>query len=217
MNSFNHYYNWLFFEQLGGQQSIGIFPGAFKPPHMGHFYTALNACKDNDEVYIFVSKKPRALSTQNIATPKGAKDCDINRYSNFMKNDKYTSNLASIGPAGCERLTSASALRAAISLKDKNTIFKNVPDMVDKQAIYDVLMQSNNPEADNYGHISIQQTMTIWDSYRSALAKNSKLDESKIKIIVSDISPVKDTYDLVNNINQSDVAANTNVKLYVGE
>lgn len=217
MNSFNHYYNRLFFEQLGGQQSIGIFPGAFKPPHMGHFYTALNACKDNDEVYIFVSKKPRALSTQNIATPKGVKDCDINRYSNFMKNDKYTSNLASIGPAGCERLTSASALRAAISLKDKNTIFKNVPDMVDKQAIYDVLMQSNNPEADNYGHISIQQTMTIWDSYRSALAKNSKLDESKIKIIVSDISPVKDTYDLVNNINQSDVAANTNVKLYVGE
>jgi hypothetical protein len=53
--------------------------------------------------------------------------------------------------------------------------------------------------------------------YRSALASNSKLDESKIKIIVSDVSPVKDTYDLVNNINQSEVANNTNVKLYVGE
>jgi hypothetical protein len=59
--------------------------------------------------------------------------------------------------------------------------------------------------------------MTIWNYYKSALAKNSKLDESKIKIIVSDVSPVKDTYDLVNNINQSDVASNTNVKLYVGE
>ena len=126
MNNFNNFYNQLFYEQLDGQDNVGIFPGAFKPPHMGHYYTALNACRDNDIVYIFVSNKPRALSTQNVAKQPGAKDCDVSRYSNFMKSDKYTSNLLSISPAGCERLTSASALRAAISLKDKNTIFKNI-------------------------------------------------------------------------------------------
>ena len=90
MDNFDKLFTNLICEQDSNVQKVGIFPGAFKPPHMGHYYTALNACKDNDQVYIFVSKKSRALSTQNIAQPVGAKDCDAQRYSNFMSSDKYT-------------------------------------------------------------------------------------------------------------------------------
>jgi hypothetical protein len=216
MNNFNQLYNKLFYEQLGGVNNIGIFPGAFKPPHMGHYYTALNACRDNDQVYIFVSKKSRALSTQNIAQPAGAKDCDAQRYSNFMSSDKYTGNLMSIRPAECERLTSASAMRAAISVKDKRTIFENIPDNVDKQAVYDILMKSNDLDNPDYGHITIEQTIQIWNMFKQSLAQESGMSSEQIKVIVSDMTPVRDTYELVDTINKSTEADKTNIKLYVG-
>jgi len=38
---------------------IGIFPGAFKPPHLGHFQMISRAARDNDDVYIFISPKER--------------------------------------------------------------------------------------------------------------------------------------------------------------
>lgn len=34
---------------------IGVFPGAFKPPHKGHFTTALNAAKQNDALIVIMS------------------------------------------------------------------------------------------------------------------------------------------------------------------
>ena len=121
MEQFNQLFKNILLEQDMDVFKVGIFPGAFKPPHIGHFTTAYNACKDNDMVYIFVSDKPRPLSTQN----KGKAEIpDINRYSNIMNSDKYTSNLLGVQPAGVARMTSATAFRAAISLKDKNTIAK---------------------------------------------------------------------------------------------
>lgn len=216
MHNFNNLYKDIICEQDSNVHRVGIFPGAFKPPHAGHYYTALNACKDNDVVYIFISKKSRALTTQNIPQKAGAKDCDINRYSNFMKSDKYTDNLLSISPAECARMTSASAMRSAISIKDKNTIFKNLPDGVDKDQIYDVLMMSNDVSNSSYGHIDINQTASIWKIYQQALMKESGLSSDNIIINVSDISPVKDTYDLVDRLNKSETAGSTAVKLYVG-
>ena len=215
-DQFDSLYRHLLVEQDVNFTSVGIFPGAFKPPHVGHYMTALNACENNDKVYIFISKKPRALTTQNIAQPAGSKDCDADRYSNFMKNDKYTSNLYSIQPAACARMTSASALRTAISVKDKNTVFKNLPDGVDKDYIFDVLMMSNDTNNPDYGHITIDQTINIWNRYRQLLMRHTRKQEKDILIKVSDISPVKDTYDLVSDINNSSDAGKTAIKLYVG-
>lgn len=216
MGDFNQLFSNIICEQDNNVHKVGVFPGAFKPPHMGHYYTALNACKNNNLIYIFVSKKSRALSTQNKAGPAGSKDCDLNRYSNFMKSDKYTDNLLSIKPAECARMTSASAMRAAIAVKDKNTVLKNLPDKVDKDLIYDILMQSNDVSNPNYGHITIEQTMSIWKIFQQGLIEESGKSSEHILINTSQISPVKDTYDLVDTLNKDVSASMTAVNLYVG-
>lgn len=214
MERFNSLYKNILLEQDNNVFKVGIFPGAFKPPHIGHYTTAYNACKDNDMVYIFVSDKPRPLSTQN----KGGKEApDINRYANIMKSEKYTSNLLGVQPAGVARMTSATTFRTAISVKDKNTIVKNLPEGVDSDAIYSILMRSNDIANPGYGHVTIEQTMDIWKHYKPLLLKLTGLDEDRLQIAVSSPSPVKDTYDLVDRLNNSEHANNTSIKLYVGE
>jgi hypothetical protein len=217
MHNFEQLYSDIVCEQDGDVHKVGIFPGAFKPPHMGHYYTALNACKNNDLVYIFASKKERALSTQNkTGTSDSVKDCDSDRYDNFMKSDKFTDNLLSINPAECASMTSASALRAAIAVKDKNTVFKNLPENVDRDLIYDILMQSNDVSNANYGHVSIEQTMSIWKIFQEGLIQESGKTNEQILINISQISPVRDTYELVDQLNKDVQASMTAVNLYVG-
>jgi cytidyltransferase-like protein len=214
MEQFNKLFKNILLEQDMDVFKVGVFPGAFKPPHIGHFTTAYNACKDNDLVYIFVSDKPRPLSTQNKG---GVEVPDINRYSNIMKSDKYTSNLLGVQPAGVARMTSATAFRTAISVKDKNTIAKNLPEGVDTDSIFSILMRSNDISDPGYGHVTVDQTMEIWSHYKPLLQQLSGLPEDRLKIIVSKPSPVKDTYDLVDRLNNSEQAGNTSVRLYVGE
>jgi len=64
----------LFLEQKG--HSIGIFPGAFKPPHKGHFDTVKKAAAENNDVYVIVSAVDRdgitaqnSIDTWNIYKP----------------------------------------------------------------------------------------------------------------------------------------------------
>ena len=134
-----------------------------------------------------------------------------------MNSDKYTSNLLGVQPAGVARMTSATAFRAAISLKDKNTIAKNLPEGGDTDAIFSILMRSNDIGNPGYGHVTVDQTMEIWKHYKPILHNLTGLTEDRLKIIVSSPSPVKDTYDLVDRLNNSDQANNTSVRLYVGE
>lgn len=214
MKQFDSLYKSILSEQDENVFKVGIFPGAFKPPHVGHFTTALNACKNNDRVFIFVSTKSRALTTQNVSKQESP---DIQRYSNIFKSDKYTNNLLGVQPAGVARMTSASAFRAAVSVKDKNTIMKNLPQDVDADAVFSILMASNDISNPNYGHITVEQTMAIWNLYKPLLVSRSGLNENDITIKTSTPSPVKDTYDLVDRLNKSKQAQMTSVKLYVGE
>ena len=215
MKSFDILVKTILQEAVEDVYTVGIFPGAFKPPHIGHYTTALNACKVCDEVNIFVSSKARALSTQNKA---GGKDApDSMRYKNLIHSDKFTNNILSVQTAGVARMTSASAFRVAVSAKDKNTIMKNVPDGIDKDLVFNILMSSNDINGDDYGHVTIEQTMAIWRMYAGSLIQESGIDSDKLNINISKISPVKDTYDLVDNINNSERARMTSVKLYVGE
>ena len=212
---FEKLYKSIITEQDVNVLKIGIFPGAFKPPHVGHYTTALNACKTNDKVFIFVSNKSRPISTQNKTTKNEMPD--IVRYNNILKSDKYTNNLLGVQTAGVARMTSATAFRAAVSIKDKTTIIKNLPRDVDHDLIYDILMKSNDISNPDYGHVTIEQSIDIWNAYKPALIANSSLSEQDITIKVSNPSPVKDTYDLVSELNESDNAQNTRIRLYVGE
>lgn len=60
-----------FFES--SSKRVGFFPGAFKPPHKGHFETALNAAKQNDILVIIISggeresiSSEKAYATWNV-------------------------------------------------------------------------------------------------------------------------------------------------------
>ena len=216
-NTFDRLVDKYLTEQEHAVWKVGIFPGAFKPPHIGHYTTALNACNTCDSVYIFVSSKSRPLSTQN-KSDGGKETCDSSRYGNLLGNDKYTNNLLGVQSAGCARMTSATAFRAAMAVKDKNTILKNLPDGVDKDLIFDVLMMSNEVDNEGYGHVTIEQAGAIWLEYKKLLARESNIDINDIHIRTSQISPVKDTYDLVSNLNEDERTAHkTSVYLYVGE
>ena len=219
MVNFDTIYKDLLIENDDNINKTGIFPGAFKPPHAGHYYTALNACKNNDVVYIFASSKPRALSTQNMSGGKG-NDCDSARYNNLLKSDsKFTTNLLSVRPAECARMTSASAVRAAISVKDKETIIENLPNSLDddmKDKIFNIFMSSNDIGSEHYGHITADQMMSVWSIYRDALVRESGKSANDIKILLSHGSPVRDTYELVESINNSEGARNSSISLYVG-
>ena len=215
MKSFDQLYKSLVCEQDNNVYKVGVFPGAFKPPHVGHYATAYDACKNNDKVYIFVSDKPRPLSTQNKGNVKEVPDAI--RYNNILKSDKYTNNLLGVQTAGVARMTSATAFRAAVSIKDKSTIAKNLPEGVDVDAAYNILMQSNDISSSGYGHITVEQTMALWRLYRPMLLSQAGLTEDNLIISVSSPSPVKDTYDLVDQLNNSEQAGNISVRLYVGE
>ena len=215
MKSFDTLVESLLSEASEDVYTVGVFPGAFKPPHVGHYMTALNACKVCDEVNIFVSSKPRALSTQNKAGGDSAPDSA--RYKNLIHSDKFTDNILSVQTAGVARMTSASAFRVAISTKDKNTIMKNLPKGIDADLVFNILMSSNDVNSEGYGHVTIEQTMAIWRLYAGSLIQESGIDSDKLNINISKQSPVKDTYDLVDDINNGERAMMTSVKLYVGE
>lgn len=198
-------------EQSGEYNVIGVFPGAFKPPHNGHFQVALQACNSCDEVYIFVSSKERPLVKPDIGNKKTGMP-DIARYNNIFNSDKYTSNLLSVDavdPIFGE--TSATIVRKAVELKDVETIRENLPDEIgnDKDNVVDILL-------DNNGNITIDHTMAIWGIYKKYLISNSNLSDDDINIQVAVPSPVKDTYDLVDRLNGEPEANKTAVKLYVG-
>ena len=225
MKGFDQLYKSIVLEADDQVKRIGIFPGAFKPPHAGHFYTALNACNNNDFVYIFASDKSRPLSTIKASGSKN-EGCDSLRYKNLLSPDsKFTTNMLSVKPAECARVTSASALRAAISTKDVETIYKNLPKEIsdeDRQIIYStdpdrqgVLNISNDISSDSYGHVTSEQMQSIWKIYIPTLKSLAKRDVD-IKFVVSKGSPVRDTYELVDNINNSEQASMTSVSLYVG-
>lgn len=210
-------------ERVEGVRKVGIFPGAFKPPHFGHYVTALDAANSCDDLYIYLSSKSRELSTHNKIS--GPEKPDSERYSNLFKTDKFSNNLLGVQCATCARpklagsmkKASASSIRAAISLKDKNTIIKNIPDGVDGDLIFNILMQSNNVDSEDYGYVTVEQSYEIWTLYKDQLIRNTNIDVDRLHLIVSEVSPVKDTYDLVSELNESAEAGDISVHLYVGE
>ena len=64
----------LFLEEK--KKTIAIFPGSFRPPHLGHFFTAKELSKKADEVYILISnpkKNQRKTSRGSVITTEQSK------------------------------------------------------------------------------------------------------------------------------------------------
>lgn len=53
-----------FFLESREATSVGIFPGAFKPPHKGHFDTVKKAAAENNKVFVLIS----AIDRDNITS-----------------------------------------------------------------------------------------------------------------------------------------------------
>lgn len=239
MRTFDQLADRLLYEAVDGR-TIGFFPGAFKPPHVGHYETARSACEACDEVYVLVSPKSRDLNTRNIAvtsTDSGdVKDCDASRYMSFKSSTKYTGNLNSINIEPCARLSSASGMRAAISTEDRDTIRDNLPTGVDVNKITDILFQSLDAEKfpENFGKVTIDQTILIWKQFARLLVQNTNISPENLHIITTKGSPVTLTYEMVYRLNGNpnefgdteqeqqklrevvERANRTNVLLYVG-
>lgn len=49
-------------------QRVALFPGAYKPPHRGHFHTALTAAKHSDSLYVIISNSPREAVSGEVAS-----------------------------------------------------------------------------------------------------------------------------------------------------
>jgi cytidyltransferase-like protein len=71
------------FEQLLKEvdtKNVGLFPGKFKPPHIGHFKTCEIASKENDIVFVLISSKEH----EGITAEKSFNIWSI--YKNYLPN-----------------------------------------------------------------------------------------------------------------------------------
>lgn len=186
-------------ESPGDFHRIGIFPGAFKPPHLGHYNVIRQACQENDEVFVFVSKNPRPINEE-------CKDSD--RFCGLMSSDKYVGNLGDIKTVTPKfGDVSATLVRKAIQLRDTETLYKNLPQIPEKGEIIDLLLSSGD-------EITIEQTMKILSIYKPHLEESTG---AQLSISISAKSPVTDTYDKVAEINDSRDANNIAISLYAGD
>lgn len=48
------------------RMKIGLFPGAFKPPHVGHYNTAVMGAKQNDKMLVVISDTVRGKDSESI-------------------------------------------------------------------------------------------------------------------------------------------------------
>lgn len=56
----------MLFEQPEKTTQIGLYPGAFKPPHVGHYQAAVDALRKNDVVYVLISGESRGKQSEQI-------------------------------------------------------------------------------------------------------------------------------------------------------
>lgn len=56
----------MVYEQPEQVTRVGLYPGAFKPPHIGHYQAAVDALMKNDIVYVLISGESRGKNTEQI-------------------------------------------------------------------------------------------------------------------------------------------------------
>lgn len=56
----------VLYEQPSEVLRVGLYPGAFKPPHVGHYQAAKDALNRNDVVYVLISGESRGHNSEQI-------------------------------------------------------------------------------------------------------------------------------------------------------
>jgi len=70
-------YEWLtehvnIFEDASSHLTVGLYPGAFKPPHIGHYQAAVDSLKNNDIVIVLISGQDRGEGEGKITAEQSA-------------------------------------------------------------------------------------------------------------------------------------------------
>lgn len=202
------------------QQTIGVFPGAFKPPHRGHFKTAASACAECDEVHIIMSPKERMLNqpSKTLNQPESAK------YQGLMpggNTNKQIMTKVKIETAEVDRLTSASAMRAEIcdvsyGLNDLRTfeqcMNKYLPEQLTDRRKQQVVRRLYRARQDD--KIEPREAQMVWRIYIDQLRELFK--DTKIMLKVAKVSPIADTYALALELFEQTQETVT-LRLYTGQ
>ena len=69
--------------------NIALYPGGYKPPHIGHYEAAKEALKEADKVIVFVGPKERDGITQNMS---------IALWKLYTQNDPIEIRKAGVSP-----------------------------------------------------------------------------------------------------------------------
>lgn len=229
LNQYSNFNSLYSIVQESNYTTIGLFPGAFKPPHRGHYATANIACGVCDVLYIIMSPKHRVVGEPS----KDLKGPESNKYSGLLPggkhHDKYSGKL-NIELAEVDRLTSASAMRQAIKstadvisntmdisldtqdfITYKNNIEQFLPQELSPDDTESVVKLLSNAPRDLV--ITADEAADIWRIYINNLKRSHPNVE--IKFVVAKTSPIIDTYDIVDNI-YNNVDSMTNINLYTG-
>lgn len=214
---------WLLSEQVNSS-SAGIFPGAFKPPHAGHYHTARAAAMNNDVLFILMSDTPRDLNQTNVSNKPERPDSD--RYKSLLPGGKQNALLQHVDVriAQCERpeidgeAASASRLRKQIA-----RYAAQVDDMVTFRQNAESFIPSSLSEEDKSrvaehfvkitadGMIDAQEAAAIWGIYANQLRRETG---TNIEFEMVPGSPVQLTYEIVKVIDDNQTYNTAN--LYVG-
>ena len=74
------------FEHKTRNVRVGLYPGAFKPPHIGHYTAALENLKKNDIVYVIISGQSRGKGEDKITADESEKIWNLYRTYNGDSN-----------------------------------------------------------------------------------------------------------------------------------
>ena len=200
----------------------GIFPGAFKPPHAGHYHTALQAAKQCDTLFILMSDTPRQLAKDNSSSEQA----DWERYKSILPGGKLADKLTNIRVelAQCMRPVldgkpaSASRLRREIAgyafdHLDFNTFSDNtrsfIPNSLTEEEQVAVAKKMVKHAQDNI--VDAYESAEIWGTYINHLTQETGTD---IVFEILQGSPVAMSYQVVDTINENNTF--DLVKLFVG-
>ena len=117
--------------QNGPERIVAVLPGAFKPPHKGHFEMALHYAKTADVVYIYISR----IARDNI-------DFETSRLIwNIYKNASTDSNASKIEVIGkpSENASPVGAAYEFVGNKNSDPLLAQAGDLV-------ILAASNKPD-----------------------------------------------------------------------
>ena len=195
-------------------KTIGIFPGAFKPPHRGHYATAAAACEACDTVYIFMSPKARMLCQPSADNGKP----EWEKFKGLLEKPRKGLN---IELAEVDRQTSASEARqrildASLDRCDMESFTNNIeaylPDLqpAQKHRVVQELMSKSVKD----GQITAREASNIWKVYVRQLERDFNM-RGQIIFETVPVSPIVSSYDLVDKTLVPEGFSGT-VKLYTG-